>query len=305
MTQGDVSSGIRRVRPVVAAWVRSPDGWRWHLRLAAAVAVALVLANVAATPERLWAVPVLGAWVTLLAVHGGLLVAPARLRARADRPGATAAAPGVLRRIATRLMPAAPAAPISAPAPPPSWTPLGPAPTMALPSTPTAPNGRVSDGRLAAVPSLRPMEEAPRLHPSAPVNPADAAVGPPVAAAAAPDTDAGAVLRDEIVALWGRSPSATRATSDVLERYGQWRWAGTPPPAAPSPADAWAAAWPSPPARPAPDPRPATIPSLPIPASPPQTGATAPPPASSDDGAGLVPVTLLPLEPPAASAAGD
>ncbi len=72
----------------LAAWARGRDAFAWHARIAALGATALVLANVALSPDRMWSAWPLTAWAALLLVHAGIVA----LSARGDEPATSSPA---------------------------------------------------------------------------------------------------------------------------------------------------------------------------------------------------------------------
>lgn len=66
-------AAARRPNVSVTDWARGWDALVWHARLAALGAAALVLANVALSPERLWSAWPLAAWSVALLVHAAVV----------------------------------------------------------------------------------------------------------------------------------------------------------------------------------------------------------------------------------------
>lgn len=72
-SRDDLGSRRRQIKP--ATWIAGLEGARWHLRLLAAAAVVLILANLVSDPDRLWALPVLGVWGVVVLIHFGVATA--------------------------------------------------------------------------------------------------------------------------------------------------------------------------------------------------------------------------------------
>lgn len=73
----------------VAVWARGRDAFAWHARIAALSAAALVLANVALSPDHLWSAWPLAVWAVLLLAHAGIVAWTVYAGAResvVDRP---------------------------------------------------------------------------------------------------------------------------------------------------------------------------------------------------------------------------
>ncbi len=57
----------------VVGWARGTDSLVWHARIVALGAAALVLANVALSPDRLWFVWPLAAWAVVVVIHAAVV----------------------------------------------------------------------------------------------------------------------------------------------------------------------------------------------------------------------------------------
>ena len=214
------AADVRQARSATAHWVLGAEGVRWHLRLLAAAAVALVLANVAADPARLWSLPAIGVWAVVVAVHAGL------------------ASPALRWLAGSEPVPAVVGATVA------GWTSRRPAAMLGLATGKARGEAerteRPDPAPRRAEPAMRPVAEQPAAAPGQPAHWSTVTVAPAPAAVSGhrrhqdprpTPTQPDGTLPEAVAALWGVPVPAAAPT--IVEHFAGWRWS-SPPPAPPA-----------------------------------------------------------------------